>query len=69
MCCYTCIEFDGSQHFESKKFFGGDKIFEVQKIKDNIKTTFCLDNNIKLIRFNYLQNEKDIRLYLDNTFD
>jgi hypothetical protein len=32
------------------KYFGGIKRFNELKIKDNIKTKYCLDNNIKLIR-------------------
>ena len=27
--------------------FGGDNSFELRKIKDNIKTNYCLDSNIK----------------------
>jgi hypothetical protein len=46
----VCIEYDGIQHFESVKYFGGIKRFNELKIKDNIKTKYCLDNNIKLIR-------------------
>ena len=48
-----CIEFDGQQHFKSMKFFGGDDALEMSKLKDNIKTKYCLDNNIKLIRIPY----------------
>ena len=47
-----CIEYDGLQHYKSVKYFGGDVRFEDQKIKDNIKNDFCLNNNIKLIRIN-----------------
>ncbi len=52
----TCIEFDGIQHFEPIDFFGGIKAFKQVQINDNIKTQYCLNNNIKLIRFKY--NEK-----------
>ena len=38
--------------------FGGDNSFELRKIKDNIKTNYCLDNNIKLLRINYLEINK-----------
>ena len=48
-----CIEFDGIQHYESIEWFGGDKAFESSKIRDEIKTDFCLNNNIKLIRIRY----------------
>lgn len=51
-----CIEYDGIQHFESIKGLGGEKKFEQTQINDKIKTTFCLNNNIILIRIKY--NEK-----------
>jgi hypothetical protein len=49
----TCIEFDGAQHFKIIEQFGGEKEFERNKSNDYIKTKYCLDNNIPLIRLNY----------------
>jgi len=40
-----CIEYDGEHHF-SNKIFNDGKI----KLKDGIKTKYCHDNDIKLIR-------------------
>jgi hypothetical protein len=48
-----CIEYDGIQHFEPIKFFGGEEIFKNIKERDNIKNEYCLENNIKLIRIPY----------------
>lgn len=48
-----CIEFDGRQHFECVKWFGGEKGLKNRKINDNIKNMFCYNNNIKLIRISY----------------
>ena len=45
-----CVEFDGMQHYKSIKHFGGDKIFAEQRLKDKIKSDYCVKNNIKLIR-------------------
>ena len=45
-----CIEYDGRQHFE--KVFN-DQDFEKTKINDQIKTNFCYNNDIKLIRIPY----------------
>lgn len=56
-----CIEFDGIQHFKPIRFFGGKKRFILQKMKDEIKNRYCLDNGIKLIRFNYLQDNEEIK--------
>lgn len=46
----TCVEFDGKQHYKPIKHFGGDEVFEEQKIKDRIKSDYCSKNGIKLIR-------------------
>ena len=46
----TCIEYDGRQHFEPVKFYGGIDNFEEQIKRDLIKNEYCIDNNIKLIR-------------------
>lgn len=51
-----CIEFDGIQHFKIIERWGGeDGLIDRQK-KDKIKTDFCLNNNIKLIRIRYDDN-------------
>ena len=51
----TCIEFDGAPHFFP--VFGN---LETTKVNDKIKTNFCLNNNIKLIRIRYDQNVEKI---------
>lgn len=48
-----CIEFDGIQHFEIIKHFGGLDDFIGRIIRDTIKNKYCEDNNIKLIRIPY----------------
>ena len=55
-----CLEYDGKQHYEPLDCFGGVKQFELNKIKDKIKTVFCDEQNIKLIRLNYLHKENQI---------
>jgi len=57
-----CIEYDGEQHFRAAKLFGGEKAFESRKIKDQIKTNYCLKNNIPLIRIRYDENIEDVLL-------
>lgn len=47
------IEYDGEQHFHAVDIFGGEKTFDAQKLKDAIKTQYCADNNIPLIRIPY----------------
>ena len=48
-----CIEFDGEQHFKPRERFGGIESFNEQKLRDKIKTEYCIKNNIKLIRIKY----------------
>lgn len=51
---YNCfIEFDGIQHFKIIDHFGGYETFVDRKIRDTIKTNYCKENNIRLIRIPY----------------
>ncbi len=52
-----CIEYDGEQHFKPIKYFGGQKAFQSQQQKDEIKNKYCQDNKIKLIRISYRDYE------------
>ncbi len=63
-----CIEYDGIQHFEPCTFGGISMEQAIEKLKscqfrDMIKTKYCLENNITLIRipyYNYKNIEKII---------
>lgn len=62
-----CIEFDGEQHFKQSKRFK-TKLEDIQ-YRDNIKTEYCINNGIKLLRISYknIKNTKEIlknKLYL-----
>jgi hypothetical protein len=61
-----CIEFDGKQHFEPIKRFGGEDAFIKTKINDNIKDDFCLLEGIRLIRIKYTDN---IEMLLQSIFN
>ncbi len=54
----VCIEYDGEQHFKPIKFFGGKKMFKVIKENDLIKTNYCREEKIVLVRVSYLDYEK-----------
>jgi len=54
-----CIEYDGRQHYEPINEWGGEKEFKNIKIRDNIKTVYCKENDIKLIRISYKENIED----------
>lgn len=47
------IEYDGAQHFRAVEFFGGEKGFRYRRQNDAIKTQYCADNGIPLIRIPY----------------
>jgi very-short-patch-repair endonuclease len=61
-----CIEFDGEQHFKAVDWFGGEKGFKDRKIRDNIKTNYCKNNKINLIRIRYDENILDKLSFLSN---
>lgn len=57
----VCIEYDGRQHFMPIDFAGkgkewAEKQFEVVKLHDQIKTDYCKNNNIQLLRIKYDEN-------------
>lgn len=60
-----CIEYQGQQHYEPIEYFGGQKRFENQKLRDNIKKKYCQKNNILLFEIPYYSDlgEELIRLY------
>lgn len=56
------IEYQGQQHFEPVKFFGGEQAFKLRVTKDQIKKDWCLDNNIQLFE---IRHDQDIVPELD----
>ena len=48
-----CIEYDGIQHYKPSDYFGGYEKFLETRRNDVIKTQYCKQNNIKLIRIPY----------------
>jgi len=59
----TCIEYDGMQHFQPIKYWGGQEQLEKIQFRDNIKSQYCLNNNISLLR---IQNNQNIEQCLNN---
>lgn len=48
-----CIEYDGEQHFRPIPTMGGNEKFLVTKERDNIKSEYCKQHDINLIRIPY----------------
>jgi hypothetical protein len=66
-----CIEFDGEQHFRPVVLWGDEDAFIDLQIRDKLKTDYCLNKNIRLLRLDYLDyNNNDInnklKKFLDN---
>ena len=60
----ACIEYDGKQHYEPVGYFGGEESFIYRKQNDEIKTDYCKDNNILLLRIRYDEDvEKKLNLF------
>ena len=53
------------QHFKPIEYFGSDKNFKSQLIKDKIKSDFCKNNRINLVRIPYYEY-KSIHKILEN---
>jgi hypothetical protein len=58
-----CIEYNGIQHYEPIKYFGGIEEFDKRIERDKIKIEYCKKNNIRLIVIKY---NEDIIKYLTN---
>ena len=58
----TCIEYNGLQHYKPIEFFGGYYGFLNQIKRDEIKTKYCDDMSIKLIKIKYNDNLSDALL-------
>ena len=63
----TCIEYDGELHYKSSLIFGGEETLKRIKINDRIKTKWCRQNSINLIRISY-KNKNKIFEVLDKNF-
>lgn len=47
------IEFNGIQHYEPVKFFGGAPSFENQQARDKVKSDWCVSNDVPLLVIPY----------------
>lgn len=56
----VCIEYNGKQHYEPIDYFGGKEMFNLIQQRDAIKTQYCKDNNIVLIKIKYNENIEEV---------
>lgn len=65
-----CIEYDGIQHFRISDFYGGNEAFIRQQRNDKIKTDYCENNGITLLRIPYkISGYTKIFNYLEDYFE
>lgn len=51
-----CIEYDGEQHFRRRDgFWGGDEALEQMQYRDSVKTKYCEENGLHLLRIPYTE--------------
>lgn len=55
------IEYDGEHHFQPIKGWGGEEKFNTTKQNDCIKTNYCRENNIILLRIPYTKTKNEIK--------
>ena len=48
-----CVEYNGEQHYQIIKGWGGEKNYELRKIRDKIKKEYCELNNIPFYIIKY----------------
>lgn len=63
---HAVIEYDGQQHDYPVDFFGGQASFEICKRHDAIKSEYCEQNHISLLRLSYRDNVQNIKHKITN---
>lgn len=52
------VEYDGKQHFQPVKFFGGDEGYRENRHRDKEKDQWCEKNDLKMIRIGYWERSQ-----------
>lgn len=52
------IEYQGPQHYESVKYFGGDRNLQRQRYNDSMKRAYCIKHRIPLVYIPYWDEDK-----------
>jgi rubrerythrin len=60
----TVIEYDGLQHFRPVGMFGGEKAFQQNKLRDKLKTLYCKNSKIRIIRIPYTMKNNEVESYI-----
>ena len=65
---YRLIEYDGQQHYQPVKQFGGEAEFKIRQLNDNIKNNYAHMHNIPLVRIPYTITEITIDMLLGDKY-
>ena len=65
-----CIEVDGEYHYpDNPMYINNQGAYEEVRIRDNIKTQYCKDNDIKLLRLPYYKKSEFEKILKENLID
>lgn len=53
---FFLLEYDGEQHFNSRRDDEDGRKLQETQIRDKFKDTYCLENSLDLVRINYTQD-------------
>lgn len=60
------IEYQGLQHYQPIKYYGGEKRFKVQQLHDKMKREYAINNGYRLLEVTYEENTQEkVNSYLD----
>lgn len=62
------IEFDGKQHYEPVEYLGGETQYLKTIKNDKIKNSYCIKNNINLIRIPYIEEHNIEKIISEKIF-
>jgi len=62
---HTVIEYDGAQHFRPVGHWGGEKSLRDTQYRDDVKTKYCANNGIELIRILYPHKHKFYQILVE----
>lgn len=61
-----CIEYDGEQHYNKYRFEKDNSKLLIRQKRDTIKTIYCSDNNINLVRIPYYEQPNITKILDEN---
>ena len=62
------LEFQGEQHYRPITFFGGEKAFKKQCVRDELKRSYAKEKGLKVIEIPYTHDTYEkVKMFLDTT--